>query len=437
MLGCGVREKQYYAPPDVIPNTHRGMQSPGFWIKRHPFADRIILDSAGIALFNSKIENELKLTENITRIGPSYPGKELALSLAEEITSLSKQKLYNRDAKRIGKKFYRRIKEQMNFEAIPDRINVRYGFICYYADQRILPTEEILTQEPADIAFDQLQNSSLDIGVPLAILHESRDGVWAYAHTPASSGWTKKERIAFCSIDEFKSFGGAKPFVVVTSDKTGIFLDPALTQHFDYVRMGSRFSFNGNINSEAIKIFIPFQGKEGKFVNQPAYVKKEDVNEGYLPYTPRHIIQQAFKFLDTPYGWGGKDGKLDCSSFLQAIFATTGIILPRNSSAQGEVGERLGIFTEKSGNGLKLSILHKQAIGGVTVLQLKGHILLYLGMYAGSPYVIHETHGYREKVWRGDIVRALNRVVVSDLSLGKGSQKNSLLKRIISIRNIN
>jgi hypothetical protein len=38
--------------------------------------------------------------------------------------------------------------------------------------------------------------------------------------------------------------------------------------------------------------------------------------------------------------------------------------------------------------------------------------------------------------WGGDIAREVNRVVVSDLSLGKGSQKGSLLERIISIRNV-
>jgi hypothetical protein len=38
--------------------------------------------------------------------------------------------------------------------------------------------------------------------------------------------------------------------------------------------------------------------------------------------------------------------------------------------------------------------------------------------------------------WGGDIVREVNRVVVTGLSLGKGSKKGSLLERVVSIRNI-
>ncbi len=437
-IGCNKKEKFYYSSPSVIPNTLRQMKSPGFWISRHNSVDKVILDYSGIILLNLKIENELKFTKDLIKIGPAYPGKELAVSLREEMDGFFKQKLYSKDLRRVGRSFYRKIEKQVNFEAIPSRIYARYGFICRYAEQRVMPTEEALTNEPGDLDFDKLQNSSLDIGTPLVILHESKDSLWAYAYSPTSSGWVKKDCVAFCDFSYFKAFLEKTPFIVVINAKADIFLDPGLTQYLDYVRMGAKFPIMGEPSAETISILVPSQTKEGSFTVRVVYLKRSDVSFGYLAYTPRNIIQQAFKLLNAPYGWGGKNGEQDCSSFIQEIFSTAGIVLPRNSSEQGKIGQLLGGFSEKAGNELKSRILNKQAIPGVTVLQLEGHILLYLGMFENRPYAIHETHGYRQKQrWGRDTVREVNRVVVSDLSLGEGSQKGSLFDRIISIRSIN
>ncbi|MFA6282389.1 MAG: SH3 domain-containing protein [Candidatus Omnitrophota bacterium] len=400
------------------------MQYPGFWIARDSFADKIILDQTGVSAFNSKTENDLGLIKDLLRIDPVYSGKDLIFSLRNNLDGFAKQKLYLKDLREAGAVFYQEAEKQINFAAIPAQVNARYGFVCKYADQRLLPTDEILTSIPGDLAFDELQNSSLDIGTPLVILHESKDRLWAYTQSPTSSGWIKKDNLVFCEFSDFKSFLEKRSFVVVVSAKADIFQDPALTRYIGRVRMGAKFLSAGNSNSGIVKVIIPSQGKNGKFIEQEAYLKKTDVNLGYLTYTPRNIIQQAFKLLNAPYSWGGKSGEQDCSGFIQEVFYTVGITLPRNSSEQGKVGRLL-------------SSLNKQAIGGVTILQLKGHILLYLGMYAGRHYAIHDIHTYTQKQWWGGFsVRKLNRVVVSDLSLGEGSKKGSLFQRIVFIRNI-
>jgi len=436
-VGCNREEKFYYSSPNTIPNTNRQMQSPGFWIARNNCADKVILNPAGIVLFNSKTENKLKLVKDLSKTVPVYAGSELSSSLRKQIDGFFRRKLYSKNSIRAGENFYREISRRINFEAIPRQINARYGFVCCYVDQRLLPTDEILTIEPGDSAFDELQNSSLDIGTPVVILHETKDNGWVYAYSPASSGWIKKDSVAFCGFDEFKSFLEKAPFVVTVSAKSDIFRDSELKQHVDYARMGARFPLAGNFDSGVVSVFVPGQTKEGKLIERIAYMRNADVNIGYLAYTPRNIIQQAFKLLNAPYSWGGKNGEQDCSGFVQEVFSTAGIILPRNSAEQGQVGRLLGNFSEKTDNESKVRILDKQAVGGAALLRLKGHILIYLGMYAGRPYVIHEIHAYRQRQGLGkDIVRKINRTVVSDLSLGEGSRKGSLLDRVVSIRNI-
>ncbi|MFA6281577.1 MAG: hypothetical protein WCY05_03640, partial [Candidatus Omnitrophota bacterium] len=121
------------------------------------------------------------------------------------------------------------------------------------------------------------------------------------------------------------------------------------------------------------------------------------------------------------------------SSYMQEIFQTVGMTLPRNSSAQGKSGVPLGTFTTNE-NKEKLAVLKEEAVSAITILQLKGHVALYLGMYENNPYAIHETHGYGQRSGMENISMVVNRVIVSDLSLGEGSKKGSLLSRIVNIR---
>jgi hypothetical protein len=433
-----------YAPPSVLPNTTRQMRSPGFWLSRHPFPDLVILDEAGIARFNRKTEDELKLIDTVANMGPVYPGKELLRQLQDELEGFLKKRLFGNQGKRPGRSYYARIRGNMDLDAIGVEVPVRYAFIRQYADQRLLPTEDVLTERPFDIDFDLVQNSSLDAGTPLAVLHETKDGIWCYGISTISSGWVKKDRIVFCLQEEMRRFLDTKDFYVVASSKADIYLDSGCTQYYDTIRMGSRFPALRAIAAdvpgkdsavpETVQISIPFSDNMGKFYARQAYVRRENVHKGFLRYTLRNVIEQAFKMLNAPYGWGGLNGEQDCSAFLQQIFSTVGIILPRNSGAQGQTGILSSDFSKPEFSVQdKAEVLKEQGLPGATILQLKGHVLLYLGEVDGKMYAIHATSAYREKVLFGERVRDLKKVVVSDLSLGEGTSKGSLLHRIVRI----
>ena len=143
-------------------------------------------------------------------------------------------------------------------------------------------------------------------------------------------------------------------------------------------------------------------------------------------------MEQAFKLLNEPYGWGGMHGEQDCSRFLQEVFATVGINFPRNSSQQAQIGRPLAQFDTKMSEAERLKVL-REAVGGITILPMPGHIMLFLGMVDERPYAIHATWGYREKIGREESSRVINRVAVSDLSLGEGTLKGSLLRRLKSV----
>jgi hypothetical protein len=65
--------------------------------------------------------------------------------------------------------------------------------------------------------------------------------------------------------------------------------------------------------------------------------------------------------------------------------------------------------------------------------------MLYLGSVDGVPFAIHATFGYRENVPSGirgfsrERIRLINRVVVSNLELGKGTSVGTHLSRLTDL----
>ncbi len=414
-FGAGpIDERLNYAAPAVIPHTTAQMQRPGFWISRHPAPDAVGLDAVSVKYFNEKLIKE-GLVKDLVGID-AFDRKISQLQIKKEMQKFERGDYFDAQGKPASRDFFGRIKENIILEETKDW-QLRQAFVVRQTDQRLLPTDEILTATPFDFEFDEIQNSSLDAGEPLVVFFETFDEKWVYTQTSASAGWVKKENLAFVAPGEFKQMVIDEEFVVVTEAKADLFIDEKRTQFYDSVRMGARFDLSA-LFDDTVEVFIS--------PGQSVFIARRDVTVGYLAYTPRHIIEQAFKMLNAPYGWGGANGEQDCSAFLKQIFATVGIHLPRNSAQQGQSGNLLGSKAEMG--------LFKKALGGMVIAQLKGHVVLYLGMADEKPYVIHAAFAYRQPVDGQDQTRVVNRVIVSDLSLGAGSKKGSLWQRIVAIR---
>jgi hypothetical protein len=423
-----------YAAPVLLPGTISEMNTAGFWIGIHPDPDRVVIPAERIAEFNKYIRRETRTVQDIISYPDTVKGNHIAAALKSTLQYVSSKKYVQQDGRRTDSSFFRDIEDLMNITSISSRAGVKFGFVTTYTPQRLLPTNTELYSSMKSIDIDRLQNSALDIGTPLVILHTTGDGNWVYTVAPLCEGWVRAENVGLCSRAEMASYVSADPFIVTTGIKTDLFFDDDLRTHHAYVRMGCRFPSKETELAETAEIVLPFRDQDGRCVFKEAYASGSDVSLGYLPYTPRTIILQAFKLLNCPYGWGDMHGEQDCSRFIQEIFSTVGIQLPRNSLQQARVGRLIARFKGDSSEKKRLSALSDNSIGGISILQMNGHIMLFLGNSDGDPYAIHDMQGYSEPSPEGERLMVVNRVVVSNLRIGEGTRSGPFLKRLVTVR---
>jgi len=429
-------EKIYWIAPTALPSVRPEMRTPGFWIGRLAEPDRIILDSQEIRALNQDIQERLYLTKDIAGLPEAFEGQEILSDIKHWLFRFRDSRRYYRDDGHPARPgFYTDLEQKMNLPAIQPRMTLKWGLVTTHTDQRLLPTRTPLYREAGDIYFDRLQNNGLDIGTPVAVLHQSADDQWFWVMGPTSDGWVKADHVALCLRETLEDIKKAA-FVTVIRDNASLYHDRTLTQYAGFARMGTRFMLIGASKSDPVAVMLPYRQKTGQLEMLNGYIEAGKVVQGSLAYTPRNIIEQAFEMLNAPYGWGGSHGDQDCSQFIQSIFSTVGIQLPRNSAAQARVGRDLVTFKAIDPDPERLAMIISSGLPGTTILNMKGHVMLYLGDAMGHPYVIHELWAYLEPGIREDRIRATNRVVVTDLGLGKGTDSGSLLQRVKTMRGV-
>ena len=192
------------------------------------------------------------------------------------------------------------------------------------------------------------------------------------------------------------------------------------------VPMGTLFAIQAK-KDETFVIQFPINN-QGTIHFTSALISKDDFSPEYIPLTYSNIVVQSFKMLGEPYTWGGRNGHSDCSSFLQRVYKTMGIQLPRSSSYQIKHLPNLKNLENHSRKKKLLSL--KQAQPGETFAFLNGpnHIMLYLGMDNEKPYAIHNTWSFYDNEGKEQYIK---KVVVTDFDLGR--KRGDLLDQVAKI----
>jgi hypothetical protein len=425
-----------FSAPRPLPFVSPNMENPEFWIRKIENPNRLLLAPEAIQKMNDRntAGDDLWLSKVID-LKEEWTKEEIQSLLKEDWEGFGRTEeiRYGRYGHPLQEAFWRKLKDNLNQESLKERNRILIGLIVNRTDIRVFPTEEFSMSTPANDEFDRFQHSSITPGSPIGLYHFSRDGLWAYAQTPFIRGWIRVIDLAVAlEKKEVVEYDRATDRLVITGNFVHLFANPSLQQTVFSAPMGTSFPILERTGKNC-GVKIPFRESDGHLTFRRAYLPWEaDVHSGFLPYTQKNLAYQAFKMLHHPYGWGEMSGGRDCSRFIMDLFASFGMLMPRNSKFQARVGISLGQVEGKTSKE-KEKILDR-AMPLATILRLPGHIMLYLGKEGGRYYAIHSIWGIQKRGWFGSSLEKIGKTVVSDLSLGKSGPNGSLLHRLTDIQ---
>ncbi|MBI3756261.1 MAG: SH3 domain-containing protein [Deltaproteobacteria bacterium] len=432
LLSCLQAEASAYLP----------VYKADFWIERLDKPDEPMLAQEQIKELNAAILDEDDGMANVLELEDTVSKQDLLEGLFKDPIPQDKN-MFDRKGKGVKQDFYEKLTDNMNVEGIKETNDLIFAVIVKRADIRAFPTDEPVLKSPSAKNFDAFQYSAIYPPQPVALLHKSKDEKWGFFQTPFVRGWIKLDKIAFANNRaEITPHANCSLFtvhcsLVVTGSRVKVFKKQEVRSRkpeagrktvAETVPMGTTLALQGEDKNRWIVNF-PEKDENGKLRWIDAFIdKKADIHIGPLAYTKRNVIRQAFKILGEEYGWGGRNGLRDCSSFIKDVFSTMGINLPRHSSHQAAAGQvLLDIDGSASPEDMKRAL--DSAVPGITLFGLSGHIMLYLGNINGNYYTLHQLFGYHDK----DGFRTVNKVVVTNLELGKGSNMGAIRERVRSV----
>lgn len=415
--------------PAPLPGVQPGQEKADFWIARHPDPDRPFLSPEGIEAMNRAAldfpETELS---DVLSVPDPLDGIIVRKAIADVLAESRQSKGYDHTNRPITAAFYDRIKTSVG--PVPPVIRPAWGLVTARTSLRRLPTNEAFYERPFANEFDRFQYSVLECGNPVAILHRTADGTWAFVRTTYTMGWVPSAAIAVGDRPSIESFMRSAP-LVATGGMIPVYADRGFSTHAVSIPMGTRLPLAEKAGHH-YAVTLPWRAPDGGVRFSTGYVRPDaDVSVGYLPYTARNLYRQLFKLEGHPYGWGDLFDGRDCSRFVMDVFSTFGFTMPRNSRRQAAFNPAGRKETAALSEAEKIKILN--GLGSrPALLYMPGHIMVYLGTVDGRAYAIHSAWGLRESRLLVERTVMAGRVVVSDITRGGGA-RGSLLKRVTAI----
>jgi cell wall-associated NlpC family hydrolase len=441
-------------PPRTLPIPAHGVigaeaaqLQPGFWTGLAARREQVMLTAEAIAAQNRTLLDQDRSVTDLERLPAVLTGEQVRAW----VTGLSRapgRTLFDERGDSLGADRIAELLASVQPEAIPAQQQLRFALITRRADLRTFPTRLRVFSSRGDTDIDRFQETALFPGTPAVIVHESRDGQWWFVVSPTYTAWIEKRFVAEGTREQVLGYVRQTPFVVVTGPTVRTVYTPEAPAVSEVqLDMGTRVPLvadwppgrhvNGQHPYTSRVIALPMRTPEGGLALAPALLPRTaDVSEGYLPLTPRLLLEQSFKFLGERYGWGHSYNGRDCSGFVSDVYRTFGMMLPRNTGDQAATPVlRRTAFTQADTREQRLAVVRGLQPGDL--IFIPGHEMMVIGQLGDEPYIIHDTHGPSYLAPNGEIVSlALNGVVVTPLTPLAGNPQVTWVDRITAIQRI-
>lgn len=435
--------------PDTMPGTLPDMRNTSYWIARMTNPDTVVMTLTEIQnrnnAFFKRLENFSQLdsslqkqinTELLSRPGLLTSIPDVSTKTTAEVSALVTswidteiQFLTRHRSENILHIPYadweiQNISDEMASAKTANHLKIQSAIIVKDCRLRIIPDlrpeylgniylEYSGTDYLSD--WDMWNLDIVPIATPIRILSTSKTGGFLFVLTDRGYGWIDSEDLAIGSIEEIDNYNNSyignnlfHDFIICTGDKVPFYTDSTCTYVSGWFRMGDHLNVRDSYNIRSV--LVPTRQINGSLSFQEAWLKKDaDVSRGYLSYTRRNVVLQAFKLLDNIYDWTGGWFGRDHATQLRDIFSVFGFKWPSMGGLLSAYIPDAKIVYPK--NGLETQIKAILANEPFLTIQIcrSGHSQLFLGNYNGVP-ILFDTHGYRYTDSQGNtcIVRRCN-----------------------------
>ena len=285
---------------------------------------------------------------------------------------------------------------------------------------RALPTGRPALADPAaageGFPFDYMQCGAVWAGTPLRVKHADRSGAWYLCESGLFSGWIRAADVALAGRSFMEKYDTGRYGVIVADDTP---LRDAKGRTLAVVHAGAIFPAAAERDGMLV-LNVPVRTASGTARIAHACAAAGAAQRWPLPMDAAGVGALADRFMGVNYGWGGLFEDRDCSATMHDLFLPFGIGLPHHSSLQA----KCGVFVDLTGksNEEKLKIIRARGVPFRTLVGMKGHVALFVGLSPqGEPAILHNLWGVRlasedDPDLSGRIV--VGRVVVTTLRPG-------------------
>ncbi|MBZ4038753.1 SH3 domain-containing protein [Lysobacter sp. 13A] len=418
-LGATARTPESVAP-DIVGMDDPARWTPAYWIERAEAPDRPLAPASAIQAQNARLVRDDPSMYDLAALGPVVE-RDQVLGWIQGLSRRPSAPRHDAKGARLPAAALDELEDALALDAVPARQATRYGLVVRRAPLRTFPTDRRVFSTPGDTDIDRFQESALFPGTPVAIAHASRDGEWLFVVSQRYAAWIEARHVAEGDAATVLGYAERTPYRLVTGAAAHTVHTPEAPAVSDVqLDMGTRLpsaSSTGRVNGQhpasGHAVELPVRQDDGRLLLRPALLPRSaDTADAPLPLTRRHLIGQAFKFLGERYGWGHDYNARDCSGFVSEVYASLGLVLPRNTGDQA--GSPVLATTRLDDVASRAAVLEALQVGDL--VYVPGHVMMVIGHADGEPFVIHDIHGGGQRGADGEVVRlGLNGVVVTSL----------------------
>ena len=405
-----------------------------YWVGKNKSGDTVFVTAADLEMLNLQIRQ--KSSNTIVDLA-KYPEKVYTQWMTNKITATmtiggfqksETPKLF-RNGSPLTEFSFTQAKKNCGLESLPAVCVVRYALTIDRTNLRLLPDDTGWFTGENDTHYDQLQGTAIDPSEPVLVLIDSQDKEFVFVESRTYAGWVKPSALVFTDKTTWLKYVAPQNYLTVIASRKTIPSGKAFFQ------MGGKVLLRApDLQKDGSwAIYMPTADANGTIIEQGWNIPNDNgVMKGVLACTENNLIRQAFRFLGEGYGWGGIENNVDCSSFVQDVYRSVGIELPRDADKQEKVMTR-SISLKGMTREQRLEILKKSKPG--SLLFTPSHVMMYLGIDdKGEPLIIHAASSYFTFEDGKTVKHYVRKILVSDLHF-MNRDKVEMIDQITSVGN--